>query len=265
MGLLARGWVAGWLCLAMGCAPVIRNFTFPREHPLYGKRIGIIYSPSGEPGSEGVDDHDLHEFLGALGKTLGTHVQNSEFVDLTANRAIGPFPRAGLPDTGFLGGITTGFYAVPDSQALSRLPDSLDCLLFISGLSFTGGSPVEDTLGAGHRSAAILEGIGFTGVAPIGAARIPGMPGMRPTLNLSGDDGPDATEGTAFRYLVWDRRARRPLAYSPLRMRQSKRFGAEGTSFGEDAERIGQKLLRELAKPMRAGRSSSEPDAIRRP
>ena len=262
MGLLARGLAAGWLCLAMGCAPVIRNFTFPQEHPLYGKRIGIIYSPSGGPGSEGVDDHDLHEFLGALGKTLGTHGQNSEFVDLTANRAIGPFPRAGLPDTGFLGGITTGFYAVPDSEALSRLPDSLDYLLFISGLSFTGGSPVEDTLGAGQRSAAIMAGIG---VAAIGAAQLAGVPGTRVTLSISGDEGPDATEGTAFRYLVWDRRSRRPLAYSPLRMRQGKRFGAESTTFTQDAERIGQTLLRKLTMPMGASRSSSASDAARRP
>jgi hypothetical protein len=234
----------------VGCAPVIKDYAFQPEHPLHGKRIGVIYSRSGQPGSEGVDEHDLEDFLRSLSATLRTHGRNSEFVDLTGNRAIGPFPRAGLPDTGFLGQISNGFYAVPDSGAQARLPDSLDCLLLISGLSFSGGTPVEDTVGVGERTAALLSGNDF---APIRPGDIPGAPILRVGTHPSVDGdwgGADGTEGTAFRFLIWDRHARRPLAYSHIHMKQSKRFGSETTTFSEDAERIGQLLLRELTKPM---------------
>jgi len=247
--VFARWLGTGWLCLTAGCAPAIRDFAFQADHPLHGKRIGVIYSPSGQPGSEGVDEHDLEDFLRSLGATLRAHGRNSEFVDLTGNRTIGPFPRVELPDTGFLGRIMKGFYAVPDSGALARLPDSLDCLLLISGLSFTGGMPVEDTTGVRERTAALMHAMDF---APLRPGEIPGAPnaGVRPHASVDGDwGGADGTEGTAFRYLLWDRRARRPLAYSPISVSRTKRFGGETTTFSQDADRIGQVLLRELVKP----------------
>jgi hypothetical protein len=248
----ARGTVAAWILAAAACAPVIKDFRFAEGDPLHGKRIGVVYSRSGPEGSEGVDGKDLHEFLGALASTLGTHGRDARFVDLTESKDIGPFPRVALPDTGMLGRITQGYYAVPDSPGTERIPDSLDYLLLISGLSFTGGSPIEDTSGATHRSLAWLDAMNM-GMDPLrppgsaGALRV--APGVRVGVSLSGEsDRGDATEGTEFRYLVWDRRAEGPLAYKRIRMRQAKSFGSETTTFAQDAERIGQTLLKELTK-----------------
>lgn len=248
-----------------GCAPVIKDFNFEAGHPLHEKRIGVVFSRSGPPGSEGVDSHDLGEFLTAFGRGLNAHSRHATFVDLTSRNDLGPFALVSLQDTGLLGGISKATYAVPDSATLRSLPDSLDCLLLIRDLSFMGGTPIADTIDSEARFAAGMRamemGMGMMpGMNPIpGASKGPGMGvAFGPALSNSDNGRGSADETTTFRYMIWDLRANKPVKFNLARLHEGKSFGSETTTFAQDGEMMGQILLRKLAKSGKSSRTPSK-------
>lgn len=253
---------SGLTVLLAGCAPVIKDFNFDDGHPLHQKRIGVVFSRSGTPGSEGVDAHDLGEFLAAFGRGLKEHSRNATFIDLTGRNDLGPFALVSLQDTGLFGGVSMATYAVPDSSTLRTLPDSLDCLLLIKELSCMGGTPIADTIGSEARFAAgmLMMGVGvglMQGVNPItGKANAPGMgAGFGPTLSMSDDGRGSADETTAFRYMIWDLRTNKAVEFNLAKMHEGKSFGSETTTFAQDGERMGQVLMRKLTRTRKPSRT----------
>lgn len=252
----------GLIVLLAGCAPVIKDFNFDNGHPLLQKRIGVVFSRSGPPGSEGVDAHDLGEFLTALGRGLKKHTRNATFIDLTGRNDLGPFALVSLKDTGRFGGVSMATYAVPDSSTLRTLPDSLDCLLLIRDLSFMGGTPIADTTGSQARFAAgmLMMGMG------VGMSLMPGMGvGFGPAFPMTDDSRGSADETTTFRYMIWDLRAGKAVEFNKAEMHQGKSFGSETTTFAQDGERMGQVLMRKLTKPRKPSRTPSKADPGRTP
>jgi len=241
--------ISGYLvCFAVflhGCAPVIKEFQFDGNSPLHGKRIGVVYSRSGVPGSEGVDERDLREFLGALGKGLGNHARNVEFVNLTGRDNWGPPKRIIKKEPKLLGDSVKALYTLPDSTSLQSLSDSLDFVFSIGELFFSGGSPWMDTTGSRPNFGAFPSG------PSIPVARTMGG-GLVATVGINlpeGDSRGSDQEWTTLRYVIWNIGKHEAITFDEARMKQSKSFGGETTTFAQDGERMGQIILKKLQKP----------------
>lgn len=249
----ANGLLAGLALLVAGCTPVhraARVSDWDLGHPMKGKRVGIAYARGSVPGAEGIDERHLGEFLGGLASAI--KAARPGVADYTEREDI-PWSRSEVrPDTGVFR-ILERQYAVPDSSALRRLPDSLDCLVLMSAFSF-GSGPID------------------TPIPYLPAARpeFPPKPGLPPD-HMDAARPMDLDRGrvedrASLLFVVWDIRQDTAMGFG--RITGSNRFSGEA-SFAQDGERFGRAILKRMnhlgkSKPAKAVSDSSRGRAGRR-
>jgi hypothetical protein len=225
----AAAFVCAGLLLA-GCAPAIMNYKAAPSDPLYGKHIGVVFDPALFGALESVDPHDVRDYLKSLCKSLSNHGENLTFVDFTREKpALGKYKAYVAVKTGPLGDSIKTPYRIPERPLAQAAGDSLDFLLLIEGLSFSGGITVPLISFGGYGG----------GVLPHG----PGGPFV-PQASSSANDGYE--ESSSLDFLLWNARTGEPADCGKAELKHKARFGTETTTFAQDGESMGKEVLGKL-------------------